>query len=354
MPKAHFPHPLALFIPFLLAASMLAQGTTLPLTPTAQDPFTFQSNSNLVLVPTVVSTKKGEMIYDLKPEQFVVEDNGVPQTIRIDQDTDALGLSLVVVVQCSREAFAQFNDMKGLGAMIDDLSGGAPREIALVSYGADPTLLQDFTDSPDKLADGLGQLQPCDQDRASTLDAVDYANALFDDNRATRTSHNRRAILLISETRDHGSHRKPARVIANLGRTNTVVDAVSFSPGKTEILGSLLHGQYGPGPVGLLVMAVEALHKNVPHTLAALSGGDYTNFTTQKGFDQGVHRLANRIHNFYLISFQASGLTGATAEPGLHRISVKVPDYPKAQVRAHLTYYSGDQAPPDLPGDGKK
>lgn len=311
--------------------------------------YTLESNSNLVLVPTSVAIKKGELIYGLTPQQFVVEDNGVPQTIHLDEDTDALGLSLVVVVQCSREAFAQFDNMKGLSTMVDDVIGGAPRQVAVVSYGADPTLLQDFTDSPDQLADGLGQLHPCDDGAARTLDAIDYANALFDANKATATSHNRRAILLISETRDHGSHHKPATVIANLGRTNTVVDAVSFNPGKSEILGSLLHGQYGPGPVGLLVMAVEAVHKNVPHTLAALSGGEYTNFTTQKGFDKGVHRLANRIHNFYLISFQPAGLTGPAAEPGLHRITVQVPDYPKAEIRARLTYYAGQDAPPDLP-----
>ena len=338
-----------LTVAMMVGAASAQQSSPLPQKgPSGQGPYTLESNSRLVLVPAEVATKKGEMIYGLTPGQFVVEDNGVPQTIHLDEDTDALGLSLVVVVQCSREAFAQFDNMKGLGAMVDDVTGGAPRQVAVVSYGSEPTLLQDFTDSPDKLADGMGQLQPCDDGAAATLDAVDYANALFDANKATAASHNRRAILLISETRDHGSHHKPATVIANLGRSNTVVDAVSFNPGKTDILASLLHGQYGPGAVGLLVMAVEALHKNVPHTLAALSGGEYTNFTTQKGFDKGVHRLANRIHNFYLISFQPMGLTGVAAEAGLHRITVKVPDYPKSQIRARLAYYAGDEAPPDV------
>src|ERR1700761_6328724 len=66
--------------------------------------FTLRTQSNIVLVPTSVQTKKGEMIYGLKANQFVVEDNGVAQTIHLDEDTDVLGLSLVVVVQCSRLA----------------------------------------------------------------------------------------------------------------------------------------------------------------------------------------------------------------------------------------------------------
>lgn len=328
-------------LPILLAAANTLAAQTPDPAPT-----TLRLASNLVLVPTQVQTRQGEIIYGLTPDKFTVEDNGVPQKIRIDEDTDALGLSLVVVVQCSREAFAQFNRMKGLTAMIDDLVGGAPRQVAVVSYGSEPELIGPFTADPDKLSENLTALEPCDDGANATLDAVDYANRLFDSNPATSAAtHNRRAILLISETRDHGSHSKPAAVIANLGRSNTVVDSVSFSPGKTSIVDSLIHGQFGPGYMGLLVMAVEALRKNVPHTLAALSGGEYTNFTTQKGFDQGVHRLANHIHNYYLLSFQ----TPSTNTPGLHRIVVKVPDYPDAQIRQRLTYYAGEAPPPDVP-----
>jgi VWFA-related protein len=319
-----------------------------------QQPYTFRANANIVLVPTQVQTKKGEMLYGLKPEQFVLEDNGVAQTIKLDEDTDALGLSLVVVIQCSREAFRQFDNMRGLIAMIDDLTGGAPRQVAVVSYGTEIDLEAedgdpDFSSDPQKIAHNLAQVQPCEESGAVTLDAVDYANHLFDEDKNTAVSRNRRAILLIGETRDHGSKIKPAQVIANLGRSNTVLDAVSFNPGKTSVLDSLIHGQMGPGPLGLLVMAVEALKKNVPHTLASLSGGEYINFTTQKGFDTGVHSLANHIHNYYLLSFQPSGEKGEPATPGLHRLTVKIPDYPDAKIRSRLTYYAGDAPTPDIP-----
>src|SRR5258708_34341347 len=80
---------------------------------------------------------------------------------------------------------------------------------------------------------------------------------------AARQTHSRHATLLVSETRDHGSETKPAKVIAELGRTNTVVDSVAFSPGKTEILNDLHYGG-GTGPIGLLVMAVKAPKKNPP------------------------------------------------------------------------------------------
>lgn len=353
--------PLLLFAPSPVSAQDSAPSPSQvpgPITsPEPQpDSYTLRTSTSLVYVPVQVQTKKGELIYGLKPGQFTLEDNGVPQKFRVEEDTDALGLSLVVVVQCSRSAFEQFDRMRGLAAMIDDLAGGGPRQVAVVTYGTEPTLLGKFTRDPDRTDARLAELQPCEDPNNATLDAVDFAAKLFDDPKAhaksalTTGAQDRRAILLIGETRDHGSHVKPATVVAGLGRSNIVVDAVSFNPGKTTIVDSLIHGQYGPGPVGLLFMAVEALRKNVPHTLASLTGGEYTNFTTQKGFDQGLNRLANHIHNYYLLSFAP----GSNAAAGLHRLQVKVPDYSDAQIRSRLTYYAGDTAPPDVPEKPEK
>ena len=308
-------------------------------TPSATDDqsYTLKTQSNVVLVPTTVQTKHGEMIYELKPEQFVVEDNGVPQTVHVDEDTDSLGLSLVVVVQCSRAAGYEYPKLGGLGAMIDGIAGDAPREVAIVTYGSAPLLLGKFSNSVDAMARALAQLEPCDDPEASTLDAVAYATRLLE----ARQNHYRHAILLISETRDHGSTAKPAEVVAALGRTNTVVDSVAFGPGKTEVMSDLKYGG-GSGPIGLLVMAVNALKKNAAHELAALSGGEYINFTTQKGFDEGLHQLSNHVHNYYLLSFQPHAEANGEPASGMHRIRVHIPDYPDARVRFRESYFAGE------------
>ncbi len=303
---------------------------------TGDQSYTLRTQSNIVLVPTTIQTKHGDMLYGLKQDQFVVEDNGVPQTAHLDEDTDSLGLSLVVVVQCSRSAGYEFPKLIGLGSMIDGIAGDAPREVAIVTYGSAPLLLGKFSSSVDAMAHALSQLEPCDDPDASTLDAVDYAARLLE----ARKNHYRHAILLISETRDHGSTKKPADVIAALGRTNTVVDSVAFGPGKTEVINDLKYGG-GSGPLGLLVMAVEALKKNAAHELAALSGGEYINFTTQKGFDEGLHLLSNHVHNYYLLSFQPHAEANGEPSPGMHRIRVKIPDYPDAKVRFRESYFAG-------------
>jgi len=80
-----------------------------------------------------------------------------------------------------------------------------------------------------------------------------------------------------------------------------------------------------------------------------MSGGEYINFATQKGFDKGMVTLSNHVHNFYMLSFvprfPAVMAGSAQAAPGLHKIVVKIPDYPKATVRHRESYWA------NTPGD---
>lgn len=329
-------------LPFLLALISpitLAQSPTPPpATQQSNTPYSLSTQSNLVFVPTEVRTRKGELIFGLTADKFVVEDTGKPQRLHLEEDLGNDGLSLVIVAQCSGAAAMELQKLRSLPTMLDNLTGDAPHEIAVVTFGNDPTLVGDFTSDPNTLATGLAEIRPCDESNVRTFDAVAFANSLLEH----RPSNLRHAILLLSETRDHGSHTDPKQLIATLGRSNTVVDAVAFSPGRDEVLEELKHGG-GGSIVDLFFLALNALKKNAAHELAILSGGEYANFTSQRGFDQALNRLANRIHNFYNISFQP---TAATTEPGFHPLHVTVPDYPDAVIRARGSYWSGP--PPSI------
>jgi VWFA-related protein len=314
------------------AASATGQSVTTP---------TIEANATLVLVPTEVHTRAGELIYGLKASQFRLEDNGVLQTAHLDDADTAERLALAVVVQCSREAYRETAHIKGLATMIDDLVGAAPHTVAVVSFGNDPNLLQDFTSDAAQIRDTLSDIEPCsEQDNNVTLDAVEYASQLL---RNKRFASSRKVILLVSETRDHGSGISSSDVIAELGRSNIVVESVSYGPAKSQLVYELtdpsrnviMKGQTNLMP--LLLMTREALRQNAPHTLAELTGGQYINFTTAKGFDKGVHVLANQLHNEYRLSFQPTSPIVA----GIHHLSVSVPSIPDVVVRARLMYFAG-------------
>ena len=79
------------------------------------------------------------------------------------------------------------------------------------------------------------------------------------------------------------------------------------------------------------------MRRNSASELASLSGGEHLNFTTQRGFEDGLQRISNRIHDYYLVSFQPP----ASAEFGLHTLKVRVVGFPDAVIQARKSYWSG-------------
>ncbi len=307
-------------------------------------PTTITVQSQLVLVPTEVRTKKGDTIYGLEAKDFVIEADGVPQRVRLDDSGVPMPLSLVVMVQCSRTAWREGPKIKGLSTMVDAIVGGAPAKVAVVDFGTAPEVLTGLTADPDRRDRAFAKLQPCDDDGGDSIfDAVSYGNEILDHAHAS----GRRVILLVSETRDHGSEEKPAAIVQALNRSNTVVDAVAFSPGREEIAEDVKTADGAEGGIlGLVLMAVQALRKNAPKEFARETGGEYINFSSEEGFDRGLNTLANRIHNGYQLSFQPHFPPDSpSAAPGLHQITVKVPKYPDAVLAHRQSYWSVPPAP---------
>lgn len=315
------------------------------MTPASGQPSTLTVQSQLVFIPTTVQAHKGGILYGLSAQQFVVEADGVPQAVRMEEsDLDHRPLSLVVAVQCSRTAYREFGRMRGLSIMVDSIIGEAPAEVAVVQFGTGEELITNFTHDPARRDGVLHNLQPCEDGQANIYDAVEYATQLLD----RRKASGRRAILLISETRDHGSEAHAEKVVEELNRTNAVLDAVTFSPIKSQLVDEFSQ-KTPPGafnPLALLIAAVQAMRKNAPKELARQSGGEYFNYTTERGFDRSLLTLANHVNNYYLLSFQprfpgvASEKNAASHAGPLHSIRVTVPDYPDATVRHRESYWA--------------
>ena len=117
----------------------------------------------------------------------------------------------------------------------------APMRRRSLVAGDEPTLLGDFSSSPDTLQLNLSKLRECPDYGAATLDTVDFATRLLKD----RHNNYRRAILLIGETRDHGSQAKLQDVVSSLGVTNTVIYSVAFSPSRDEVIAQLRSSDEG-------------------------------------------------------------------------------------------------------------
>jgi VWFA-related protein len=303
-----------------------------PLPGTDTGTTTIRVTTNEVLVPTLVEKSGGGILYGLKQPDFVLEDDGVPQKIHVQEEMDTAPVALVVAVEQGGASVLEFGKVAKLGPLLDLFLSDRRSEAALMGFDSKPHLIRDYTNSGEDLDDALDHLQPGDGGGA-ILDTISSAVDLLE----TQPKEFRRVLLLISEERDHGSkHTKPAQLIEKIGRSDVLVLSVSFSPSRAEFLHDVKDsgGDRTMNMVSTLVMAVKAFKKNVAKEIAQESGGEYETFTGDKRFEQRVVDAAKHVRNRYLITFSPSNQT-----PGLHAIRVKTSVDYGARVVARANYW---------------
>lgn len=312
------------------------------------EPPTIRVNTSVVVVPTLVEDHSGQVIYGLKPSDFVLLDNGVKQAVHVDEEMDTDPVSLVICIQRSRDATLEFDKFARLGPLLQLFTGGNQGEAALVVFDSKPVYLQGFQQDTSYIERDLQQLSEGDGG-AAILDAVGLSVNLLE----ARPPNHRRVLLLISERRDHGSrHFNIPQLVERIGTSNTLVFSVSFSPSGAEVMDwAKGHGNAGAdiNLLGPVLMAANAMRRNVPKTLAEMSGGEYEPFAREKAFEDRIAEAARHAHNRYMLSFYPSNPT-----PGLHVLEVKLTQDYRAHIVARANYWAlNDAAPAPSPPTSK-
>lgn len=303
-----------------------------------RNPPTFRVSTSVVVVPTLVEKRNGQILYGLKPPDFAVYDDGVKQTIHVDEELDREPVALVVCVERGRDAPLEFRIIRRLGPLLDLFAGGRRGEVALVSFDSRPVWMDPFTTDTDLIAHDLAEM-PAGDGGDAIRDAVGYSVNLLEG----QPARYRRIVLLVSESRDHGSHRfSMQQLVERIGTSNTLVLSLVFTPTKSELLawakGNPVGGDGDGGSANLLaplLMTVNAMRRNTPKALADLSGGEYAPFTRERGFEARVAEEANHARNRYMLSFHPTDLT-----PGMHSLEVKLTTDRKARVVARNSYWA--------------
>ncbi|PYX99923.1 MAG: hypothetical protein DMG64_18255 [Acidobacteria bacterium] len=301
----------------------------------------FRSESQIVIIPALVRDAKGQAVYGLQAKDFVVEDDGVEQAVQLDERSDIEPVSIVVALQTGRRAKREFSRMARLGSMLDDILAQEHTisEISIVEFDTRVRTVRGFTRDELPVTDYLKDLSPGDNG-AAILDAVDYSVRLL----TNLSKDHERVLLLISETRDHGSHKaKLEQVVEEVGRSNVVVYALPFSPSVSQVLDTergLNKDEWRPAgapfDIGApLLMTMNATRKNVAKGLASMTGGEYQLFASSKSFEDHMFDFTNRLHSRYVLSFQPK-------EPhaGLHRLTVRLRGRSDLRVLARTSYWA--------------
>jgi VWFA-related protein len=297
----------------------------------------FTAESNVVLVPTLVRDQNGDPVYGLSSDDFIVEDDGALQSVRLDEEAEGGPISMMIAIQRGRRAKHEFSRIRGLGSMLDPILRQPQTEAALLVFDSGLDLIEDFTADTGAIEAGLQELEPGDKG-AAILDAVQYSVKLLN----KRPKGRRRVLLLISETRDHGSHfAKPEDVVTLVGDSSTAVYALSFAPGVSNVLDTARgtnQDEMRPTAdvLAVLALAAQAMRKNAAKTIAAETGGEYQLFETEKAFEAHMMEFTNHLHSRYLLSFEPND-----PHPGLHQIRVHLKQPAKGTVLARSSYWAG-------------
>jgi VWFA-related protein len=376
----------------------------------APAPPTINTRSTLVLVPALVRDKSGQLVYGLKADSFILTDDGVTQKLHLEEDTGGEPLALVVVIEIGGAGAREFQKFSSIAPslppMLESVVGNVPHKIAVVAFDSQSTLLQGFTPDIEAAAEAIASLTPdCTRQHhlndcasplavrnvplgdngAAILDSIAFAVDLL----RPQPIEYRRAILLISETLDRGSHLTLDDALRAINDTNTTIYSIGFSTGKSEAShyaarelptqpGGLElenhhpnppHGCMGKDPdpdpdathkkaiqaydcaTQLLpplalakmaaILASDSLERNVPETVARLTGGEYFKLSNPKQLDHDLATISNHIPNRYILSYQPR-----SPHPGLHALDLQLKDYPNLQITARRSYWYDDASAP--------
>ncbi|HKN59812.1 MAG TPA: VWA domain-containing protein [Candidatus Acidoferrales bacterium] len=335
--------------------------------------------SNLVLVPALVKNKAGETVFSLTADDFILTDNGIPQSLRLELDTDSQPLALAVIVQTGGLGAEHLPDYRHLGAVLDAVIGNVPHRVAVVSFDSTPRLEQDFSANTDSAAKTIATLEEGDPGVA-ILDALNFGINLL----RKQPPAYRRAVLLFSETIDSGSQTSFEDALRAVDDTNTTIYSFGFSSTKAAVeheasklpkLPVPLPGgspysdvPYAPGgcmskdpnadpdahgnrsvqaldcasdllpPLRLARMAFlaakDGFRRNVPESVAQLTGGEYFAFKDATTLSRHLITISNDVPNYYVLSFRPQ-----SPEPGLHALEVRLKDRPDLQLSARNAYW---------------
>src|ERR1700686_2586965 len=129
----------------------------------------FKSTVPLVVAPTTVTDSKGRYVDGLTPEDLILYDNNVPQTIHMDWMT--FPISLVVAVQTSTNSGAVIDKLGGSGILFTQLLAADAGETAVVSFSDRVKVHQEFTNNPESVIHSLRMLRKEGSD-AQILEAM--------------------------------------------------------------------------------------------------------------------------------------------------------------------------------------
>jgi len=300
----------------------------------AQEEPTIKVDVNLVNVLCSVHNKSNGLVGNLEKTDFQIFEDGKPQEIKyFTRETDLpLTIGLLVDTSGSQQRLVE-DERRAASKFFAKVL--RKKDLAfLMQFGAEAELLQDETNSPRLLQEGLNQIHmsvpvgglhpgpvPTQQSQAGTIlfDAVYLAAT-----EKLSTETGRKTIVLITDGVDEGSKLHIGQAIESAQKADTIIYSIDYEDpmfhgggfGRIQIGG-------GNGVADLTKMSSE-------------TGGRVFKVDRHNSLDDIFRELQDEMRSQYSISYAPPG---GKKDGAYHKIEIKVAqkDY---KVQARKGYYA--------------
>ncbi len=206
---------------------------------------------NVVNVLATVRDKHGKIVPNLSQSDFVLTEDGRPQTIHYFTKENDLPLTLGLLVDTSLSQRRVLDQERTAShSFLDQMVREDKDKAFVIHFDREVELLQDLTGSREKLEAALDQLQTPELKRASTTGGSDpndpypssgrgqghhfgggtllYDAVYLASDELMKKQQGRKALIVLSDGVDHGSKESLETAIETAQRADTVVYSILF------------------------------------------------------------------------------------------------------------------------------
>lgn len=274
----------------------------------AQDA-SFSTDVNLVELLAIVRDKNGRFIKNLAKEDFLLEEDGRPQSILHFSQESNQPLKIGLLVDTSRSQIPVLEpERKASFTFLDQVLRAGDLAFVL-HFDIRVELLQGFTSSREGLAKALDALEIPTRPATLLFDALKQASE-----EQMKSQNGRKAFIVLSDGNDVRSETSIGTAIEFAQRADTVIYSIGF--GASPLRG--IH------PVVIAVREMNrARGRKIMQRLADETGGQYFEVSQHKSISQIYAEIEDEMRSQYSIAYTSNRTDGSR---GYRRISLTVAD----------------------------
>jgi Ca-activated chloride channel family protein len=272
--------------------------------------------SRLVVVPVSTSDELGRPVKDLKPEDFVIEEEGLPQRVVELGEPGKTPVDIALLFDVSGSILSQFTFEQQAAIRFVNQVLKPGDAVSIFSIGTTPKLMQPRTTNEAQAVAGLNAISAAREPTAfydSVVDAAEYLGQHAD-------AGSRRVLVVISDGEENYSKRYK---LADTLRQIQMNDCLFYSINPT-----------GPS---LSLNKISVKGQELMETISAQTGGKAFVPDRPEDLEAVFRQIIDELQAQYLLGYYS---TDQSADGGFRRITVRAPKRTDLRLRARQGYYA--------------